>query len=271
MRYWIVIVAMLLSSASPVLVGAEEQSSETASSDAPWTRIGVYGFLTSIEGDVGYRAVEADIDVSFSDILDNLDIGFMGFAEHRRGKWSFIADLAWLDISESGGTRVTGPLGMGQGTVSAEVEFQQVLLEGFVGYQALDYDLEDGQISVDALAGARYNWLNVELSDDVSVFALPSASDREKDQQWVDGVFGIRAGYRANAGWSLLGWADYGIGDDSDSYQLASFVNYQFDNGVELSGGYRHYHMKYKTGSGSSRVKFDLDYSGPMLGLSYTF
>lgn len=271
MRYLNIIVAMLLSSASPVLVCAQEQSSETASSDRPWTRIGMYGFLTSIDGDVGFRGVEADVDVSFSDILDNLDAGFMGFAEHRRGPWSFIVDLAYLDVSETGGTSVSGPVGLGQGTVTAEVEFQQTLLEGFVGYRALDFGLEDGRISVDALAGARYNKLKVELSDEVSVFGLTEARDREGDEEWVDGVFGIRAEYRADANWSLSGWADYGIGDDSHSYQLMSFVHYHFDNGVAIGGGYRFYHMQYETGSGSSRVEFDLDYSGPMLGLAYRF
>ncbi len=271
MRNWTAIVAMLLTSASPALVCAQERPSETASSDRSWTRIGLYGFFVSIEGDVRYAGIEADVDVSFSDILDNLDAGFMGIAEHRRGRWSFFIDLAYLDLSESGGASVRGPLGMAQGTVTADVKFQEVLLEGFVGYRVLDNDLEVGRFGVDALVGARYNWLNAELGDEVSVFGLTENSDRERDQQWADGVFGIRAEYRADANWSLSGWADYGIGTDSHSYHLTAFVNYQFDNGVELSGGYRHYHMQYEKGSGSSKVELDLDYTGPMVGLTYTF
>ena len=271
MRYGTVVVAMLLSSASADLVCAQEQSSETSPSDKPSTRIGLYGFLPTIKGDVGFRGVEADIDISKSDLLDDLDSAFMALAEHRRGRWSLIADLAYLDISQSGGQRVTGPLGLVQGTVRADIEFQQVLFESGVGYRVLDHDLEHGRISVDALAGARYNWIEAELGAEVSVLGLTAASDREGDEQWVDGIFGFRAEYRANARWSLSGWADYGLGTDSHSYQLASFVNYQFHNGLMLSGGYRQYHMHYTTGSGSSRLEFDLDYTGPMVGLTYTF
>jgi len=271
MRSYTVMAAMLLSSASPVLVCAQEQSSETASSEGPWTRVGLYGFMVSIDGDVKFRGVEADVDVPLHDILDNLDGVIMGYAEHRRGPWSFIADLAYLDLDESGGTSVTGPVGMGQATVSAEIEFQQWLAEGFVGYRALDRDLEGGRIGVDALAGARYNKLEVELGAEVSVFGLTESRDRKGDESWVDGVIATRAEYRTDAGWSLSGWADYGIGDDSHSYQLQAYVNYHFDNGVTLSGGYRYYHMYYETGSGSSKLEFDLGYSGPQVGTTYTF
>lgn len=262
---------MLLSSASADLLCAQEQSSETSPSDKPWTRIGLYGYLVSIDGDVDFRGLDADIDVSLHDILDNLDSTFMGFVEHRRGPWSFIFDAVYLKLSESGDTSISGPLGLGQATISAEVEFKQTLLEGFIGYRALDYDLERGRIGVDALAGARYNRLDVELSSDVSVFGLTASGDRERDEDWVDGVLATRAVYRSNAGWSLSGWADFGLGDDSHSYQLASFLNYNFDNGLTLSGGYRYYHLKYETGSGSSRFEYDLDYHGPMVGLTFTF
>ena len=195
----------------------------------------------------------------------------MAIARHRRGRWSFAADVAYLDIAKSGAQNVTGPLGLVQGTVKADIEFQQLLLEVPVGYRFLDRDLEHGRISVDALAGPRYNWIEAELGTEVSVLGLTAASDRERDEEWVDGLFGFRAEYQANARWSLSGWADYGIGADSHSYHWAAFVNYRFRNGLELSAGYRQYHMYYKTGSGSSRVKFDLDYYGPMVGLTYTF
>ena len=181
------------------------------------------------------------------------------------------ADIAYLDISDSGKQDFTGPLGLVQGTVKADIEFQQLLLEVPVGYRVLDRELEHGRISVDAQAGPRYNWIKVELGAEVSVLGLTSASDRERTEQWVDGLFGFRAEYLANARWSLSGWADYGIGADSHSYHWATFVNYLFGDGLELSGGFRQYHMDRTTGSGSSRLKIDLDYTGPMLGLTYTF
>ena len=67
------------------------------------------------------------------------------------------------------------------------------------------------------------------------------------------------------------GSTDIGEGSDSSSYQLAGFANYRFDNNIRLFGGYRHYHFEFEDGAGSSRIGLDLDFSGPMLGLSYRF
>lgn len=65
-----------------------------------YTEIGLYGFVTGIEGDATIGNVTTDVDTSFSDILENLDIGGMVFVEHRRGKWAFIVDVAYLKISD---------------------------------------------------------------------------------------------------------------------------------------------------------------------------
>ena len=74
-------------------------STTNALAEEPWTEVCVYVFATGIGGDLGVGNVEADIDVGFDDILKNLDIGAMIYAEHRRDKWSFIADAAYLGVS----------------------------------------------------------------------------------------------------------------------------------------------------------------------------
>ena len=91
-----------------------------------WTEIGLYGFMTAIEGDVEIGNVTTEVDVSFSDILDNLDLGFMGYAEHRRGKWAFILDVAYLGISDDKTTSRTSV-----SSVTLDAEFEQTLVEGF--------------------------------------------------------------------------------------------------------------------------------------------
>ena len=40
-----------------------------------WTEVGIYAFMVGIEGDATVGNVTTDVDVSFSDILENLDIG----------------------------------------------------------------------------------------------------------------------------------------------------------------------------------------------------
>lgn len=83
------------------------------------------------------------------------------------------------------------------------------------------------------------------------------------------GVVGFRVQNGSSQGWVASGWTDVGKGSDSNSYQLAGFVNYRFEDGVNLFTNYRHYNFDYETGSGASPLELDLDNSGPMLGASY--
>ncbi len=51
-----------------------------------------------------------DIDMSFSDILDDLNMTFMGGFGARKGKLSLLADVIYLDISQSDGGSETIPI-----------------------------------------------------------------------------------------------------------------------------------------------------------------
>ncbi len=235
-----------------------------------WTEVGIYGFMTGIEGDATIDGtlgdVTTDVDVSFSDILDNLDIGFMGFAEHRRGKWSFIGDVAYLKISAEKTTSRT-PVS----STTLDAEFEQTLGEAFVGYRVFAQNQGEAQLGIDLLVGARYNERAFELDVTASLLGLTTSASRKPDEDWVDGVIGARVQYGHNNGWGVSAWADIGDGSDSSSYQLACFVSYRFKNNIRVFGGYRQFSFEYTVVSGGRRFDLDLDYTGPMLGVSYRF
>ena len=231
-----------------------------------WTEIGAYGFMSHISGDTTFRNVTTDVDVPFSDLLENLDFGAMAFVEHRRGKWSLIGDLFYVAISVDD-TIAANPIL----TVTLDAEVKQLGAEGFVGYRIFERDLGDTQLGIDLLGGVRYNSLEFDLGVQANLLGLTASASRNRTEDWADGVVGVRAQYGGRSGWSASGWADIGKGSDSSSYQLAGFVNYRFENNVRLFGGYRHLSFKWEDGSGASRIELDLDYSGPMLGVSYRF
>ena len=57
--------------------------------------------------DIGGKTGAGDsLDVSFSDVFDNLETGFMGAFEARKGKWLVLTDLIYLDVSASDKTTV---------------------------------------------------------------------------------------------------------------------------------------------------------------------
>jgi hypothetical protein len=236
--------------------------------DEIWTEIGIYGFMTSISGDMQVGDTTSDVDVSFHDILENLDMGFMGFVEHRRGRWSFMADVAYLDV-EAKDTKITNRrLSL---TLTADVEFEQILAEGFIGYRVLAQDHGDAQFGLDLLGGARYNKLEAKLDEQTTLLDLTTAASRNPSKDWVDGVIALRVQYGHNNGWGVSAWADVGDGSDSNSYQLFGLVNYRFENSVRVFAGYRFYHMEYDGVHAAAPYELDLDYLGPTIGVSYRF
>ena len=70
------------------------ESPQTPAEVSSWeVRGALYGWAESFEGDVGIRGLTAPLDIAFEDILENLDIAFMGALEVGRDRWSFLADL----------------------------------------------------------------------------------------------------------------------------------------------------------------------------------
>ena len=235
-----------------------------------WTEVGIYVFMMGIEGDATTSGtlgdVTADVDVSFSDILDNLDFTFMGFVEHRRGKWSFIGDVAYLKISAEK-TRSRTPVS----SLTLDAEFEQTLGEAFVGYRVFAQNQGEAQFGIDLLVGARYNEIAFELDATASLLGLTTSASRNPSEDWVDGVIGARVQYGHNNGWGVSALADVCDGSDSSSYQLMGIVSYRFKNNIRVFGGYRLYNLEYTGDTGGRRFDVDLDYTGPMFGVSYRF
>jgi len=231
-----------------------------------WTEVGIYAFMTDIEGDATLGNVTTDVDVSFSDILDNLDFGLMGFAEHRRGKWSFIGDVAYLNVSAEKTTSRTSV-----SSLTLDAEFEQTLGEAFVGYRVFAQNQGKSQFGIDLLGGARYNELTFELDTRASLLGLTTSASRKAEEDWVDWVVAARVQYGHENGWGVSAWADIGDGSDSSSYQLMGIVSYRFKNNIRVFGGYRLYNLEYTSDIGGRRFDVDLDYAGPMLGVSYRF
>ena len=233
----------------------------SAYAEEPTTELGIYLFATEISGDVKIRNVTIDVDLSFNEILDNLDLGFMGYFEHRRDKWSFIGDLAYLKIEDDASASL-GPL-----TLDVDIELEHTVLEVFAGYNVLERDYGESKMNMDVLVGARHILIESDVSAEVSLL-LPFGP-RSIDEDWTDAVIGVRFRNTYQNGWSSKVWIDVGEGSDSSSYQLMAFVSYQKSDSWKLFGGYRYLNLEYEKGSGTSRFGVDLDYSGPMFGASY--
>ncbi|MDC1286822.1 hypothetical protein N8198_02945 [Gammaproteobacteria bacterium] len=236
----------------------------SAFAEEPSTELGIYLFATEISGEAQLANVTADVDMSFSDILDNLDLGFMGYVRHRRDKWSFIADIAYLKITDDKSTTV------GRGLeIDLEAELEQTVLEGFAGYRVLDKAYSGSDMGLDILLGLRHTTLDIDISLDGSLGGFSPSGSRQRDEDWIDTVIAVRFESDYHNGWGSVVWLDLGEGSDSSSYQFMAMANYQKSANWKFFGGYRLLNLEYETGSDSSTFAVDLDYSGPMFGATY--
>jgi len=124
------------------------------SSEGWQVRIIPYLWGTSIDGRIGVGDRTADVDASFSNILDHLHFAFMNLADATwNNKLVLLTDLVYSDLR---GFRATpGPI---FSSVSPNQKLFLLTPEG--GYRMLD----NSQASVDIIGGIRYWHLKTETA-----------------------------------------------------------------------------------------------------------
>lgn len=114
-----------------------------AAEDNEWHHTAViYMIGASIDGTAGVGPVNGDVDISFGDILDNLEFGAMAAYRGEKGRWAVVADLIYMDLE-------TDKNGLGPfGNTRTTVQLDQLIME-LDGACALTEQL-------DVYAGLRY-------------------------------------------------------------------------------------------------------------------
>lgn len=209
----------------------------------------------AISGTAGAGPLDAEVDVGFSDILENFDGGIMLAYRGERGPWSLTADFVYLGLEAE--EKGLGPLGR----TRVEIEADQVVLNLVVGHALNEH--------WSAYGGARY-W---DLDADVSVTVAEENREASAADSWVDPVVGLRYAAPLGGQWSLLASADiggFGVGSDF-SWSATALAAYSFRPNAHLLIGYRHFDVDYEDGEGADRFKWDVWEGGPSLGIAWQF
>jgi hypothetical protein len=220
--------------------------------------MGIYMVGASIDGTVGVGPVEGDIDVSFGDILDNLDIGGMAAYHGERGPWYIGADFMYLGLEKK--KSGIGPTGNAQ----SKVEVDQLLFEVDGGYALTE--------QLDVYGGLRY-W---DLESKVSLVGggpLGQAVTAKVSESWVDPVVGLRYVVPLSERWRLVTRGDiggFGLGSDF-SWHVTAFFGWELVDNVMAMFGIRYIDVDYDDGSGSERFLFDVTLGGPAAGIAWSF
>jgi hypothetical protein len=265
-------ILMLLTTVALPVMAAEETAGEGGwqFTAAPYMWVASLGMIT---------ASGSDVEIEFSDIIENLDMTFMGIFGVHKGKWSVNADVMYLNMSKDdisfNAAIPVGPLGRSTAyfEVDADVEMTSWILTPAVSYRVI----QNEKVSMYAVGGVRYLYLKSDAKLDITgeldtqllqqgIIRTGEVSDRliESDGMW-DGIIGIRGAVNLNDKWYIPYYGDIGTGDTDLTWQVYGGVGYRYSR-FDVVAGYRYMAWEFDD------PPFDsLDVSGPFIGARFSF
>ena len=225
-------------------------------------------WATEVDGHATLKGQKGDLDLSFGDILNELDGMAMVEGEARKGRLGAFVNLVYGSISPSFDTPLS--------SINTDITYTSV---GFGGYYRLGpYDLSsaaesDGPLLiVDPYAGARYTHIDVDV--DLNLGPGRSSSG---DEEWIDPIVGLRTIWQLTPRWSVTAYGDvggFGVGSDF-SWLASGLVGYRFDlfgdKDSKFLVGYRALYQDYSSGSGDNKFAWDVTIYGPVMALAVEF
>ena len=207
-----------------------------------------YIMLPAMDGKAAVHGIDADVKIGREDIINNLNIGFLGYVEIAKGDWAIGVDTNYMNLDATKDDQRTSAY------------MAQTAVQPMIFYR-VDENLE-------LVGGARYNALKVDLES--QILAIDGA-ERKKD--WVDPIVGMRMtaplgdsshfSFMANVG-------GFGFGSDI-AIQVRPMVSFGVSRSTTIDVGYQLFYMKYESGTGSDRFLYDVLTEGPLVGATFRF
>ena len=213
---------------------------------------------TDIDLTVGPLTRSTTIDF-FSDVVDNLNLGFTGHFEANWREWTGLLDLLYLKLGKD-----ESPNG-----VPTELDFQLLLFEFGGTYRLATLPVgRTGRITLEALAGGRLMYVDAELTI--------GGQSRSRSTTLIDPMFGGRIAYHITdtvALWFRGDVAGFGISDSQSelTYNIIAGLNWRFTPVASAFVGWRYMHVDVEKGSGLRTLDADVSFNGPFLGVNFYF
>lgn len=239
-----------------LLLAALPAGAQTAAPDSGWRfELTPYAWLAGMSGTMGAGSKESHVQADFSQIAQALDSAFMLQFEGRKGRWGFMVDPFYINLSET----VMTPYGF-----KLNVQAKQLIFGAAGSYRA--YESEKG--AFDVLFGLQYT----EVKSGLVPLDVPYPSVSSK-KDWLDPMVGFRA--RVNMGKRWVFGLRGDIGGFSVGSKLAWDAIARFDvkasKSVSFNFGYAVISTDYESGSGDDRFLYDVRMEGPFVGVAFIF
>jgi hypothetical protein len=197
----------------------------------------------------------SEFDAAFKDVLTHLSSAFVGKGEIGYGKFGLLGDVSYIKIVAD------KDIGVGElPRLGAKVAVKSTM-GSLLGYYRV-YD--SPRYTLDLMAGAAYNsgGLALDLSSAGGAAAAGHAS-----KSWTDPVVGARAIARLTKRSSLSVTFDVGGASTTSVDQIVGAYNFQLNQLVTLSAGYRYYAVDFK----NEAFRYNLDLGGPIVAATFNF
>lgn len=220
---------------------------------AEWNRtMLIYLLGAGLDGKSQVGPLETDLEQSFSDILESLDVGGMGAFHASNGTWTHTIDVIYINLS-------------GNETLPSDVRFDAEIDQLIASYD-IGYELAE---HFELLAGVRYNSIDADLA-----VRLPAGASRVSgDKDWFDPYVGVRSTIAFNDTFALTLRGDIGGFDIGSklAWQAVVWLGWNFSETFFATFGYRVLDTDYEDGSGASVFKYDVAIHGPGVGVGWRF
>jgi opacity protein-like surface antigen len=215
-----------------------------------------YGWLPWIDGDAGVAGLgPVEVSIDPHELLENLNMTFMGTGDLRWGPVGIFGDLVYMDVGKTEAT--PGPL---FSDATAALSMTIATVAGT--YRAY----ESGGDWLEVMGGARFWKIDGSLDLSSGILRGRSAS---KTLDWVDPMIGLRGHKEIDAKWFLTGTAlvgGFGVGSEL-TWDVFGGVGYNFTESFAMTAGYRALSVDYEQDGDI----IDLVTQGPMFTFTFSF
>ena len=217
--------------------------------------LGLYLWASDVKADVG----DDSIEISFSDLIDKVEMAGSVHFEGRRGRGGFLTDLMIISLADE--ATAMGHPDLPDGTLlDLAMDLTLVEIGGFWRPSGRDEGF-------DLLAGIRFLIIDDELV--ITPPGAPPMPQESSDTSVTDAYIGARYSLSLSPRWGFMIRADIGAGDTDLIWNTTAYLSV----GVGRKGnkdiifGYRRLQLDL----GDDQIESQVEMSGPVVAFAFGF
>ena len=256
----------LLPAVLAALLLVPAQALAQGSDSLDW-KIAPYLWTVGIDGSATLAGYDQDLDVSFSDILSDFEVGGSVFAEVGKGHHALSVDYTYIRLRPDP-TPLPSPPTPPDSTMATKMTIN--IFEAAYNYRF------DGLGSTAFVAGARYMDIALRLTPNINGPDLPIEPPIPQDPvefgpSWWDGFVGVKTFNQIGANWDFEFYGTLGYGGSDWPWTLQAMFSRRFSNDNRLGLGARVWGIDYSKNNGfmGEYAAIDATFFGLLIGYEF--